>query len=289
MTSVHTSPVASARTRFKFGRNWQSYARVVDEAAVERARTSIIELTGPLDPSWETFLDIGSGSGLFSAAATHLGLEVRAFDYDIDSVEATRSTLERFAEVGVSWQVDRGDILDPEYVARLGPSDIVYAWGVLHHTGDMWTALTNTAGLVAEDGILILAIYNDQGWVSEFWRIIKRSYARYPVLRPFLLAGTFLRFWARSIARDTLRHWDPLHSWRHHGQREPRAMSAWHTLVDWVGGYPFDVASPDEVGIALQKLGLNVEKSILIVDGSGNNQFVARKASWSRRLGNDRQ
>lgn len=274
---MHTARVTATRTRFRFGRNWRSYAEGIDEADVEKALASIVELTGPLDEKWQTFLDIGCGSGLFSAAATHLGLEVRAFDYDFESVETTRSTLERLAETGVSWHVDRGDILDPEYVARLDSSDIVYAWGVLHHTGDLWKAMKNAAGLVGDGGILIVAIYNDQGRTSQRWKIIKRTYVRYPSLRPFLLGWSFIRLWGRSFLRDTVRRRDPFYSWRQYSG-DSRAMSAWHDLVDWVGGYPYEVATPDEVERALNKLGLTVEKSLLIGNGSGNNQFVARRA-----------
>jgi len=249
---------------------------------VERARTSIIELTGPLDPSWKSLLDIGSGSGLFSAAATHLGLEVRAFDYDIDSVEATRSTLERFAKQGVSWDAERGDILDKQYVDALPPCDLVYAWGVLHHTGDMWKALEHSASLVADGGVLIVALYNDQGRTSKIWRVIKKTYVRCPPLRPLLLFVRFVRSWGRTILRDTVRRRDPLYSWRQYANNT-RAMSAWNDLVDWVGGYPFEVASPDEVEQALQNLGLEVERSVLIGAGSGNNQFLASRTA--RRTG----
>jgi 2-polyprenyl-3-methyl-5-hydroxy-6-metoxy-1,4-benzoquinol methylase len=100
----------------------------------------------------KSFLDIGSGSGLFSLAARRLGARVHSFDYDQQSVACTAELRRRYFPSAGDWVVERGSALDRDYLARLGTFDVVYSWGVLHHTGDMWRALENVKPLVAERG-----------------------------------------------------------------------------------------------------------------------------------------
>jgi 2-polyprenyl-6-hydroxyphenyl methylase/3-demethylubiquinone-9 3-methyltransferase len=51
-------------------------------------------------------------------------------------------------------------------------------------------------------------------------------------------------------------------------------MSNWHDLVDWVGGYPFEVAKPEEVFDFCQKRGFVLERLKTVGGGLGNNEFV---------------
>ena len=134
------------------------------------------------------FLDIGSGSGLFSLAARRLGASVHSFDYDPHSVACTQELRERYFKKDPSWKVERGDALDCSYLGKLGTFDIVYSWGVLHHTGKMWEALENVVPLVAEGGTLWLAIYNDQGRASRYWTTVKRTYNKLPRQARFLIS-----------------------------------------------------------------------------------------------------
>ena len=88
-----------------------------------------------------TFLDVGCGSGLHSPAALTAGAKrIVSFDLDSDSVETSRRLWELVGKPK-NWVICQGSILDHEFVTTLEPADIVYSWGVLHHTGDMWTAL----------------------------------------------------------------------------------------------------------------------------------------------------
>ena len=85
--------------------------------------------------------------------------------------------------------VDKGgSALDATYLAGLGGFELVYSWGVLHHTGAMWQALENAAIPVVDGGRLFVAIYNDQGWISGYWRAVKRLYNRFALLRPLVVA-----------------------------------------------------------------------------------------------------
>src|SRR6185295_2573935 len=89
-----------------------------------------------------------------------------------------------------AWHISCGSVLDPDFMQSLGTFDVVYSWGVLHHTGSMWTAVDRAARAVAIGGSLFIALYNDQGPQSVRWARVKRTYNRLPrALRPpYMLA-----------------------------------------------------------------------------------------------------
>lgn len=160
--------------RFAFGQNWQKFLIGLDEPRIRRAEDSLRTLLARQRLDGLRFLDIGCRSGLFSLAARRLGAQVYSFDYDAQSVACAIELRRRFSPGDSDWVIDRGSILDPEYVSSLGQFDIVYAWGVLHHTGSMWQAMQRCADLVTRRGQLLIAIYNDQGYISDRWKRIKK-------------------------------------------------------------------------------------------------------------------
>lgn len=254
--------------RFGFGRNWLSFINVVDETRIEAARGSLLKALNVPTLSGRTFLDIGCGSGLFSLAACQLGAHVRSFDYDQDSVLAAMELRRQFA--ADDWQIEPGSILDPEFVAGLGCFDIVYSWGVLHHTGDLWRALDATTRLVAPGGLLYISVYNDQGLVSRVWRHVKRRYnSSGKLMRAVLVTGSAAYLYRyrplRAVGRVI------------RGQRRavvPRGMSGRHDLIDWVGGYPFEVAKPEEVFTFVHRLGFELRHLKTTGGGRGCNEYV---------------
>jgi 2-polyprenyl-3-methyl-5-hydroxy-6-metoxy-1,4-benzoquinol methylase len=235
----------AARERFAFGENWRRFLTVLDEKRILRAEDSLRRMLDVPDLRGKTFLDIGSGSGLFSLAARRLGARVHSFDYDPQSVACARELRQRYFPQDPDWRIEEGSALDAGYLAGLGSFDVVYCWGVLHHTGAMWQGLENAAAAVAPRGKLFIAIYNDQGKVSDRWRAVKRSYNRLPESLRFLVTVPVLvhLYW-RSTLKGLLRG-RPLEPWRKEG--DGRGMSAWTDLVDWVGGYPFEVAKPEAI------------------------------------------
>ena len=96
-----------------------------------------------------------------SGAARRLGATVHSFDYDPESVACTEQLKQRNDPTDIAWTIEPGSVLDPDYLRTLGSWDIVYSWGVLHHTGAMWEALGNVAPLVKPSGLLFISIYND--------------------------------------------------------------------------------------------------------------------------------
>src|SRR5690349_14790038 len=155
-----TDDIAQGK-RFEFGKNWSRFLAVLDEERIAEAQRSLAQMLEVTNLEGKSFLDVGSGSGLFSLAARRLGARVHSFDYDPQSVACGQELKRRYFADDPLWRVEQGSVLDRDYLNPLGSFDVVYSWGVLHHTGAMWEALGNVAPLVAEGGRLFIAIYND--------------------------------------------------------------------------------------------------------------------------------
>jgi len=261
--------------RFEFGQNWLNFVKTIDETAVRAAIESLSTNLGVTDLDGKRFLDVGCGSGLFSLAASRLGADVVSFDYDPISVAATAELRRVHSTDDGRWIVEQGSVLDQEYLGRCGQFDIVYAWGVLHHTGDMWAALENVSTLVAPGGALFIAIYNDQGAKSRAWSAVKRAYVEGGSLRRWGLVTTVgLYFDTRRAITGWLKRRLQADSV---DTERPRGMSAKHDLVDWVGGYPFEVATPDEIFSFYRDRGFLLSELRTAGGGLACNQFVFRR------------
>jgi len=256
---------------------------LVDDARADAAIESLRHALGVADLAGRTFLDVGCGSGLFSLAAHRLGARVRSLDFDVEAVAATAELCSRFAPHG-DWIVEQGSILDERFVADLGRFDVVYAWGVLHHTGDLWRAMDLVSRLVAPGGLLYVSVYNDQGFASRMWLRVKRRYNKSgPLTRRLLVAGSAAHLRCRHPVRK-------LAALARYGaaaiDRSPkrRGMSAKHDLVDWVGGYPFEVAKPEEVFAFLRQRGYELCHLTTCAGGIGCNEFVFERRGPSGGL-----
>ena len=260
--------------RFGFGENWSRFLRLLDDGRIARAEASLKEMLGVETLDGRSFVDVGSGSGLFSLAARRLGAEVHSFDFDPNSVACTQELRRRYFPDDPKWRVEEGSALDRAYIDRLGRFDIVYSWGVLHHTGAMWEALENAGALVAPGGQLYIAIYNDQGRSSRVWTKVKRAYVKAPgPLKWGVLLPAFLRLWGPSTVRDLARG-KPFRTWKTYRTEVSRGMDPWRDVVDWVGGYPFEVAKPEEILDFYRARGFELQRMTTCAGGHGCNEFV---------------
>lgn len=266
--------------RFEFGRNWAQFLRLLDDSRIAQAEASLKNLLGVDTLAGHSFLDIGSGSGLFSLAARRLGARVHSFDYDQHSVGCTAELKRRFFPVDGSWTVEQGSALDPAYLASLGRFDVVYSWGVLHHTGDMWQALANADMAVRPGGKLVLALYNDAGGRSKIWTRLKRTYLALPrPLRPAFAAAAIapgeVRMLLSAIAKGKPSEYVEL--WTKYAEMK-RGMSRWRDVIDWVGGYPYEYAKTDAVFDFYRARGYSLKRLTCSAGSLGCNEFVFEKS-----------
>lgn len=284
MSCHHREEVASGR-RFEFGANWSRFLASLSEPQIEIATDALRNKLGDL--SGLSFVDVGCGSGLSSLAAMRLGAaRVHSFDYDPQSVACTLELKRRYFARAENWTVEEGSVLDDEYLARLGKFNVTYSWGVLHHTGAMWRSLDNVSTMTGLGDRLFVALYNDQGRISDAWRVIKRMYNRLPgPLKPLYTVSVVLplelRLCVRSLLRGRPR--DYLRTWTEYANISGRGMSRWRDIIDWIGGYPFEVASPSDVTEFFGERGFVLDQPLPARNPSlGCNEFVFRRAQAQR-------
>ncbi len=252
--------------RFAFGRNWQSYSQVaLTPERAEQARDAFHKLVKGIDLSNKRFVDIGFGQGLSLLAAMEAGARVLGIDIDDDNLEALRRTMRATGHMQ-SPDVRIVSILDSAFVdANRQSFDIVHSWGVLHHTGNMKQAIENACALVAADGYFVCSIYN-RHWSSSLWKVIKWSYNKLPFIQGLAVR---LLYPVIYVAKWLATGQNP--------KNKERGMDFFHDVVDWVGGYPYEYASVDEIKVLVGSLGFSCLQVWRAQAPTGCNEFVFRK------------
>jgi len=293
-TSSEAAGARELSSHFQFGRNWSRFVRTLSDEQLAAARASLENLLGSDSLRGSRFLDAGCGSGLFSLAAHQLGARVVSFDLDPQSVACAEELRRRYAAADSNWDIRTGSLLDRPFLESLGEFDVVYSWGVVHHTGALWEAVDLLSQRVAPGGRLWLAIYNDQGVVSRVWTWIKRQYNRLPgwlrTLYVLLVGGTWsawrlalrLATTAAAMLARLLTLRNPTGPARRMygdlcGSQRSRGMRWWTDLVDWIGGWPFEVAKPEEVFGYLRDRGFELVELKTCGGGLGCNEFLFRR------------
>ena len=107
---------------------------------------------------------------------------------------------------------------------------------------------------------------------------MKRLYNRSPSVLRLAIVGLVGVFWGlRAGARRLIRLQNPLPTAILREQKPARGMSVWHDLVDWVGGYPFQVAKPEEILDFYRDRGFSLKRLTTCGGGHGNNEFVFQR------------
>ena len=273
---------ASDAPRFAFGKNWENFLdKHFNDERVRIAQDHLLRFLKLPDLTGKRMLDIGCGSGLHSLAALRANAkEIVSFDYDANSVAASRK-LHELSGRPAHWRIVQGSVLDKAYMDALGNFDVVYSWGVLHHTGDQWTALRNAADRITPDGVFYVALYTSDVFIdppAEFWLDVKRRYNR---------SGWFgkRRIEAWYIGRQFGGMWrngqNPFaYAW---GYKRSRGMSYYTDVKDWVGGWPMEFSSVQEVkDFARDQLGLELTN---ITTGEANTEYLFKRACRGQTTG----
>jgi SAM-dependent methyltransferase len=267
--------------RFGFGANWTRFLSVLDEARIQAAEQHLREMLQAPDLRGKRFLDIGSGSGLSSLAARRLGATVYSFDFDPQSVNCTSELRRRYFPDDPTWHVERGDAIDIDYMSRLGQFDVVYSWGVLHHSGSMWLGI-ELALQRLRSGTIYLALYNDQGVRSRTWWLTKYAYVHLPSwCRPPFAYSIWFSINVLKAVRLLLKLRPRAAIALFRLTQPRRGMSVKYDILDWVGGFPFEYVRYDTLVKYMEAKGLR------LVRGTPNPGIGCHEFVFERGTGRD--
>ena len=259
---------------FSFGKNWQQFLKTLNDAKKEEAKKSLLDFLGKdFQIAGRSIIDIGSGSGLFSLAFHSLGAKtMKSVDVDDFSLACTKE-LWRQSGSPDNWSVEKISALDESALRALGEFDLVYSWGVLHHTGDMWRAIANSLPLVSDKGYFYITLYNknEKAWLegtSEFWLKAKVFYNK----RGSFIKSILERIYAAYLCLGLLVH--GINPWQYVADyKSARGMDFMTDVRDWLGGHPYEYASVDEVSSFFQEHGFNLV-NVKEVRSIGCNEFL---------------
>lgn len=263
------------KNHFSFGANWKEYLNTLTEEKISQAKTSLINFFGGIkNIKGKTFIDIGCGSGLFSLSASLLGAsKIVSIDIDDSSLWCAKYLKSKY-NPKAHWTIKKGSAVNKKFIKNLGKFDIVYSWGVLHHTGDMYNAITNVSSLVKTHGSFYLAIYNDfkfniYGGSSLFWLKVKKLYNNSSPIIKKIITFSFISY--QFVSLIFIQRINPFVFIRNY--KKDRGMNWYHDTIDWLGGYPYEYAGPDDIINFMAKSGF-LCKNLIFRNGTGCNEYL---------------
>lgn len=150
---------------YQWGEMPQGDAMLSDPWFVEHVPEILARELLCVDPAWfrgKTVLDAGCGIGRWTLGFLRLGARVHAADASPRALERLRAEMRRLAPEAVGegrLTTEEVDLLGLPEGLRARRFDVVYSFGVLHHTGDTRRALSGIAPLAGPDGLLFLYLY----------------------------------------------------------------------------------------------------------------------------------
>lgn len=263
------------KKHFSFGKNWQLFLESLNTDRINNAKKSLSDFLGKNNIKGKSFVDIGCGSGLFSLSAYKLGAK-KVVSVDVDQFSlACVSQLKQNESNPKNWEIKKGSALDLKFLQQLGQFDIVYSWGVLHHTGDMYQALMNVSNLVNKKGKLYLAIYNDNQIMlegtSQLWVKLKKFYNQNNFVVKKIVEILYILYYVIGLIAGGK---NPIGYIRNY--KTLRGMNFWTDIKDWLGGYPYEYATTVQIvdyfgGLGFKCTKLNPARSI------GCNEFLLER------------
>lgn len=265
------------KKHFAFGKNWDSYSQQIDSSHIESATSKLVDLIqlGNLDGM--SVLDIGSGSGIHSLSLMMLGCEdLVAIDFDLDSVETTKRVLSLGTFQG-KYQVFQADILKTIPEIEGVTFDLVYSWGVLHHTGQMMKAIENALKFVKPASLIALALYRKTPFCF-LWNIEKAIYSKSPKNLQFALRKIYEFIFSLGLR---IKRGQSLESYKR-DYFQKRGMEFSHDVHDWLGGYPYESIKSQFLIEFMDKNGFKVVNSHIVKNqigilGSGCDEFLFQR------------
>ena len=153
---------------YQWGELPQGDAMLSDPWFRENVDRILVEELLCVDREWfrgRTVLDAGCGIGRWTLGFLRLGCDVTAVDFSPRGLETLQKNMRLLAPEAVAegrLSTQRVDLLDLPDALSSRRFDLVYSFGVLHHTGDTARALANVAPLVKPDGLLFLYLYGSR-------------------------------------------------------------------------------------------------------------------------------
>jgi SAM-dependent methyltransferase len=261
---------------FSFGKNWLSFLEHMPDEAMRDVASDIADWLGASAVEGKSVVDIGCGSGVHSHCFHAMGVK-SLFSIDVDprSVAATSMMWERAGKPN-NWRVQHASILDDNFVKSLEKFDIVYSWGVLHHTGEMWRAIENASRLVSEGGLFWIALYT-KGPDYPTHLELKKQYNRAGWLgKKLMIYRRILKTMRKRMSAGK----NPF-GWN---ERRRRGMDVYHDLIDWLGGLPYEVASPEEIRSFCEARGFELVRVDSRPEGACSG-YLMRRLSESKSEG----
>ena len=257
---------------FSFGKNWQRFIENnLNEERIEVSRRHLLDFLGIDSLQGKYFLDIGCGSGIHSLAMARSGAgKIVGVDVDVFSVKTSEKVRE-LVGTPINWTILHGSILDDDFTAQIEPADIVYSWGVLHHTGDLWKAVRNAASRIKPGGVFYIALYIKTP-DSDHWIAVKKKYNLSSRVGKRAMECAYV--YRNFIARRSLRQIAASLKYMMDYQKN-RGMEFWTDIRDWLGGWPYEPATPEEVvNFCVGELGLETLK---VKTGEANVEYLFRR------------